>query len=85
MSAYYSYPVQRNGSSLIVSNPNTTLVTLTGLSPGQRYDISVSAFTSKGEGPRSNRYYVTTGTSLVKQIVLLILLVNEQVGICIWF
>ena len=69
-SAYYSYPVQSNGSSLIVSNPNTTLVTLTGLRPGQRYDISVSAFISTGEGPRSYRYYVTTGTSLLKQVVL---------------
>ena len=66
-SAYYSYPSQSNGSSLIVSNPNTTLVTLTGLRPGQRYDISVSAFTSKGEGPPSYRFYVTTGAYVMKQ------------------
>lgn len=59
--AYYSNPSESSSSSITVSNPNATYVTLTGLLPGQRYDVSVAAFTSKGVGPRSYRYYVTTG------------------------
>jgi len=61
--AYFSSPGQNTASSLNISNPNATRVTLTGLAPGQRYDIFVSAYTSKGEGPHSSRYYVKTGTS----------------------
>ena len=41
-----------------------TLALITGLGPAQRYDVSVAAFTAKGEGPRSSRYYVTTGKIL---------------------
>ena len=64
--AYYS--VQSNTSSVNISNPNTTRITLTGLESAQRYDVSVSAFTSKGEGPRSYRYYITTGKALKIQV-----------------
>ena len=60
--AYFSLPGQNNASILNVDNPNVTRVSLTELSPGQRYDIYVSAYTSKGEGPHSSRYYVKTGT-----------------------
>ena len=38
-----------------------TWALITGLGPAQRYDVSVAAYTSKGEGPRSSFYYVTTG------------------------
>ena len=57
------YPVSSNLSSVNVTT-NSTSVTLTGLRPGQRYHIYISAFTSKGVGPRSYFYYITTGRSL---------------------
>ncbi|KAL9953500.1 hypothetical protein ACROYT_G040923 [Oculina patagonica] len=66
------YSIYSNVSSVNVTNPNTTRITLTGLNPGQRYDIYVSAFTSKGEGPRSYRYYVTTACKTI---------VNQTVGL----
>ena len=62
--AYYS--VSSNTSSVNVTT-NTTRVRLTGLRPGQRYHTYISAFTSKGVGPRSYFYYVTTGRSLKRQ------------------
>lgn len=62
VSAYYFSSVFYKNSV----NVTATQVTLTGLKPGQRYDVSVSAFTSQGEGPRSNRHYVTTGRSTNK-------------------
>ena len=34
---------------------------ITGLGPAQRYDVSVAAYTLKGEGPRSALQYITTG------------------------
>ena len=55
----YSFPV--NASSVAVYN--STCVTLNNLEPRQPYEISVTAFTSKGDGPRSAGYFVTTGTS----------------------
>ena len=58
-SAYY--PIPFNTSSLVTSSPNMTWVLITGLVPAQRYDVSVAAYTSKGEGLRSSFYYVTTG------------------------
>ena len=61
-SAYYPYPF--NTSGVVTSSPNVTLALITGLGPAQRYDVSVAAFTAKGEGPRSSRYYVTTGKIL---------------------
>ena len=42
---------------------NSSRVTLNNLEPGQPYEVTVSAFTSKGDGPRSTDYFVTTGTS----------------------
>ena len=62
--AYYS--VSSYKSSVNVST-NSTSVTLTALRPGQRYYTYISAFTSKGVGPRSNFYYITTGRSLKRQ------------------
>ena len=58
-SAYFPMPF--NTSSLVTSSPNITWALITGLEPAQRYDVSVAAYTSKGEGPRSSFYYVTTG------------------------
>ena len=55
--ANYSSPI--DASSVVVYNSNW--VTLKNLDPGQRYEISVTAFTSKGDGPRSYSYSVTTG------------------------
>ena len=61
-SAYYPNPF--NTSGVVISSPNVTWALITGLGPAQRYDVSVAAFTPKGEGPRSSLYYVTTGTTL---------------------
>ena len=58
-SAYFPMPF--NTSSLVTSSPNMTWALITGLGPAQRYDVSVAAYTFKGEGPRSSFYYVTTG------------------------
>ena len=58
-SAYF--PIPFNTSSLDTSSPNMTWALITGLGPAQRFDVSVAAYTSKGEGPRSYFYYVTTG------------------------
>ena len=60
--ANYSFPVV--GSSVVVYNSNR--VTLKNLEPGQRYEISVTAFTSKGDGPRSDSYSFITGSSKIK-------------------
>ena len=49
---------------------NTTWVTLNNLEPGQRYEISVTAFTSKGAGPRSVGYSVITGSCEIKWLEL---------------
>ena len=57
-SAYFTIPF--NTSSLVTSS-NMTWALITGLGPAQRYGVSVAAYTSKGEGPRSSFYYVTTG------------------------
>ena len=72
------YSVQSNTSSVTFSNPNTTQITLTGLQPAQRYDVSVSAFTSKGEGPRSYNYYFTTGKPLKTEYNAVFLLTNSN-------
>ena len=61
-SAYYLNPF--NTSGVVTTSPNVTWVLITGLGPAQRYDVSVAAFTPKGEGPRSFLYYVTTGKIL---------------------
>ena len=46
------------------SSPNVTWALITGLRPAQKYVVHVAAFTSKGEGPFSSGYYVTTGKIL---------------------
>ena len=56
--ASYLFPV-----TLSVVVHNFTWVTLHNLEPGQRYEIYLSAFTSKGDGPRSDGYFVITGTN----------------------
>jgi len=43
------------------SIPDVNMVTLIGLMSGQRYYITVAAFTSKGTGPRSYQISITTG------------------------
>lgn len=50
---YLLFPVsprQYNKSSVNVTNPNITWVTLTGLKPRTFYYVGVAAFTSKGVG-----------------------------------
>ena len=55
------YPIPFNTSSVVTSSPNMTWAIVTGLGPAQRYDVSVAAYTSIGEGPRSALHNVTTG------------------------
>lgn len=59
-----SYPASSKAWIVNVTNPNTTHVTLTGLKPVQLYRIYVSAFTFKGEGPRTSYNYIKTGATL---------------------
>ena len=66
--ANYSFPVNVVASSVVVYNSNW--VTLKNLEPGQRYEISVTAFTSKGDGPRSDSYSVITGSNKIKWLQL---------------
>ena len=56
--ANYPFPVDAS----IVVVYNSSWVTLNYLEPGQRYEISVTAFTSKGDGPQSVGYSVITGS-----------------------
>lgn len=60
----YLDPVASKAWRVKVTNPNTTRVTFSGLKPAQLYDIDVTAFTSKGEGPRTFRTSVKTGATL---------------------
>ena len=55
------YPIPFNTSSVVTSSPNMTWAIITGLGPAQRYDVSVAAYTLKGEGPRSALHHITTG------------------------
>ncbi|PFX28263.1 Transmembrane protease serine 5 [Stylophora pistillata] len=59
VSAYYYFRPRNNNVTI-----NATKVTLTGLNPGQWYYVYVSAFTSKGEGPRSYYRYVKTACKI---------------------
>ena len=43
------------------NNPGESHVILAGIQTGKRYQISVAAFTSKGQGPRSSYLYITKG------------------------
>ena len=49
---------------------NSTWVTLKNLEPGKRYKIYVTAFTAKGDGPRSVGYSVITGLCEIKWLEL---------------
>lgn len=53
---YYSSEISVN-----TSNADETQAVLGGVQTGSRYKISVVAFTSKGEGPRSPDLYLTKG------------------------
>ena len=55
----HSFPVDARSVAVY----NSTWVTLNNLEPVQPYEIYVTAFTSKGDGPRSVGYFVITGTS----------------------
>ena len=64
--ANYPFPVDAGSVTVY----NSSWVTLNYLEPGQRYEISVSAFTSKGDGPRSVGYSVITGSCDMKRLQL---------------
>ena len=49
------------GESVNTSSANVTMVILRDLKEATTYQIAVAAFTSKGEGPRSNWMSITTG------------------------
>ena len=50
-----------------------TYITLKGLKPAHQYQVAVTAFTSKGEGPWSDFSYVTTGMFLNDCLCILFL------------
>jgi len=56
----HSFPVDARSVAVY----NSTWVTLNNLEPVQPYEIYVTAFTSKGDGPRSVGYFVITACSL---------------------
>ncbi|XP_074619287.1 uncharacterized protein LOC141878299 isoform X2 [Acropora palmata] len=79
--ANYSFPVDAN--SVVVYNSNWA--TLKNLDPGQLYEISVTAFTSKGDGPRSDSYSVTTACTLsVNNSIGLIDVAYRDPLHCLW-
>ena len=57
---YYEYSSYLQ-KTVNTSIPDVNMVTLTGLMSGQRYYITVAAFTSEGAGPRSYQISITTG------------------------
>ena len=57
---YHSYYAK----SVNTSSANVTMVILRDMRQASRYEIAVSAFTSKGKGPRSSWYSITTGNTL---------------------
>ena len=50
--------------SVNTSSANVTMVILRDLRQASRCGITVSAFTSKGKGPPSSRYSISTGNAL---------------------
>ena len=56
---YYSYLTE----SVNTSSANVTMVILRDLKEATTYQIAVTAFTSKGEGPRSYWMSITTGNA----------------------
>ena len=57
---YYSYLTE----SVNTSSANVTMVILRDLKEATAYQIAVTAFTSKGEGPRSYWVSITTGNAI---------------------
>ena len=57
---YYSYLTERVNTS----SANVTMVILRDLKEATTYQIAVTAFTSKGEGPRSYWMSITTGSAM---------------------
>ena len=51
------------GKSVNTSSAEVTMVILTDLKEARAYQIAVAAFTSKGEGPRSNWMSIMTGNA----------------------
>ena len=62
---YYRYSYY--AKSVNTSSANVTMVILRDLKQATRYQIAVTAFTSKGEGRRSSWYSVTTGNAFVRK------------------
>ena len=62
---YYRYSYY--AKSVNTSSANVTMVILRDLKQATRYQIAVTAFTSKGEGRRSSWYSVTTGNAFVSK------------------
>ena len=54
-----------HAKSVYTRSANVTMVILRDLKQATRYQITVTAFTSKGEGRRSSWYSVTTGNAFV--------------------
>ena len=60
---YYYY----SDSIVSINNTNTPSAILPNIQIGERYQISVAAFTSTGLGPRSPLIYITKGKSKRKK------------------
>ena len=54
---YYYYPER----TVNTSNPDTLQAILPNIQIGERYQVSVAAFTSTGRGPRSPLIYINKG------------------------
>lgn len=48
-------------------NPDITRVVLPNMQTGERYQMSVTAYTSRGQGPRSSYIYITKGVYAPKR------------------
>ena len=68
---YYSYLTE----SVNTSSANVTMVILRDLKEATTYQIAVTAFTSKGEGPRSYWVSITTGNAIFFLLRILLLCV----------
>ena len=58
---YTSYYYLYYAKSVNTSSANVTMMILRDLKQATRYQIAVTAFTTKGEGRRSSWYLITTG------------------------
>lgn len=62
--ARYYYYLEKTVNT---SSPDDSHVILAGIETGKRYQISVTAFTIRGNGPRSPNFYITKGEYLAKR------------------